>query len=125
MENEWTHDWERRERLYEEQLKAFVEMANLNNCAVCGQMGRNYALLGYRQLALCDVHAGEWYNFVVNHPLYNEYIEIDAEYQVAIHQRSEETAKSVRYKLESILKQIYDLSKKWIEGKRCHNQVEL
>ena len=76
-------DWERRDRLYQEQLEAYVAMAKAVECEVCSVHGRVVVLLGGRSAALCNTHVNAWTEFFCDHELSGKYSDAQADYQVA------------------------------------------
>ena len=109
---------QRREELYNEQLEAYVALANTLKCKVCGEMGQVVALLGGRTVVLCAEHVNAWREFLTSHELMGEHNDAQADLYVAIHQCSEETAKERNRIWQDVIDAIYDLSGKWLEEEK-------
>lgn len=115
MTENWEHDWKRRERLYEEQLEAYVEMANALRCKVCSKPGQFIRLLGGRFVALCADDINAWNEYLSQHELAGRWNDAQADYYVALIQRNEEIARARNQAWQEITNAIYELSGEWLK----------
>ncbi len=116
-------DWERRDRLYQEQLEAYVAMAKALECEVCSIHGQRSLLAGGRSVALCNIHRNAWAEFFSSHNLSGWYMEVQAEYSVAVSRGLEDIAKQRTSTCKTVIEQIYDLSGEWLKEEKMKWQV--
>lgn len=118
MTEEWKQNWERRERLYEEQLEAYIATMKASECEICGKAGSPVVtLLGVLNAVLCTDCRNDWQQHFDNHPLASDCVDAQAAYHWAIHQADEELAKLKAREWQRVLDAIRGLSRQWLEGK--------
>ena len=117
--------WEEQERkieeriaLQDEQLRVYIAMAKSLECAICSEHGHRITLLGGLETVLCDVHLNAWREFFHSHELSGEYNDAQADFYVAIHQRSEETAREQNRVWQDVSDAIYEFSGEWLEEEK-------
>ncbi len=124
MSEKWEHDWKRREKLYEEQLEAYVAMAKTLECEVCSIHGQRSLLAGGRSVALCNIHRNAWTEFFGSHSLSGWYVEVQAECSVAVSRGIEDIAKQRASTYKAVVEQIYDLSGEWLKEEKMKWQQQ-
>ncbi len=67
-------------------------------------------LEGGRIVTLCTSHFAAWHEFITHHKLWDELQDAKAEYNVAIYQHDEETAKESLRNFNAVRQRIYELS---------------
>lgn len=117
--------WEEQERriderikLQDDQLRAYLAMAKSFECAVCAEHGHGVSLLGGFKTVLCDEHLNAWREFFHSHELSGEYNDAQADFYVAIYQRSEETAREQNRIWQHVADAICKLSEEWLEEEK-------
>lgn len=115
MTEEWKQDWERRERLYEEQLEAYIATVKASECEICSKVGTPVTLLGNLNTVLCNDCRNDWQQHLDGHPLASDYVDAQAAYHWAIHQADERLAKLKAREWQRVLDAIHELSRQWLE----------
>ncbi len=111
-------DWERRDRLYQEQLEAYIAMAEAHECEVCSVQGKKVLLLGGRNTTLCDQHLNAWHEYLASHEVREEYGDAQARFYVAIYQGGEEAAMERNQTWQDITDDIYAFSCEWLKEEK-------
>ena len=113
--SEIMEEWYDAEKLYEKQLRAYLAMVKMFQCEICSMGGPIIRLEGGHIVTLCTSHFAAWHEFITHHKLWDELQDAKAEYDVAIYQHDEETAKERLRNLNAVRQGIYELFGEWLE----------
>lgn len=112
---EWVEDFRRQEQLSMEAAEAYIALVKARECEVCSKQGERVQLIGGRSATLCNTHLSAWRECVVGHSLYGLFLDAEADYGVAVRQRTEEVAKKRNRIRMAVNDSIYELSGEWLE----------
>lgn len=105
-------------RLRDEQMRAYIAMADTLKCKVCGNVGGIARLLGGRAVALCIEHVTAWHKVLHAHVLRDQYNDSQAAFYVAIHQSDVEVAMTKNREWQDVSDAIYELSGEWLKEEK-------
>ncbi len=111
-------DWEKKDRLYREQLEAYIAMAKAHECVVCSVQGKKTQFLGGRNTTLCDQCLAAWHEYLASSALKGDYNDAQARFYVAIYQGSEEATMERNRAWQDVTDAIYELSGEWLKEEK-------
>lgn len=83
-------------------------------CVVCDEPGGRRRLWCGREVALCNACMNAWYVYITAHPLWLEWVEMEARYDVAVHSCAEEIAIDIKRQAVELQAKGYKLSGRWL-----------
>ena len=121
----WEEQEERIEesvRLQDDAYRQYAELLASFRCMICGESGAPRRLWDGRETALCADHTNAWHEYITARPLWLDWVEMEARYDVAVHSCAERVAVDIKRRAVKLRAKGYELSGKWLEGERMRWQ---
>lgn len=101
-------------RMYDEYLVYLQSF----RCVVCDEPGGHRHLWCGREVTLCNTCTNAWYEYITAHPLWLEWVEMQARYDVAVYSCAEEIAMDIKRQAVELRARGYKLSGEWLEEEK-------